>query len=44
MCIEAVRRKEYTLDYVPGNLKTQKMCNDAVRKQPNSIFSCSWLF
>ena len=38
MRIEAVRSKEYTLGYVPGNLKTQKMCNDAVRNNPAVFF------
>ena len=41
MCDEAVRRKPYTLRYVPDHFsdrfKTEEMCNKAVRRKPYSL-------
>ena len=33
MCIEAVRIKQFSLAYVPGQLKTQEMCSQAAHNE-----------
>ena len=38
MCSEEVRRKPYTLDYVPDHFKTQEMCNKAVPNYQAVLF------
>ena len=40
MCIEAVRRKAYTVDYVSDKLKTQIMCNEAMCENQAAFFLC----
>ena len=43
LCITSFRKNAYALDCIPDNLKTQKICNEAIHENPapSGIFSCS---
>ena len=38
MCNKVVRRKSYTLRYVPDQYKTQEMCEEAMPVRPVAFF------
>ena len=37
MCFEAVRMRPYSLEFVPGRLRTQEMCNEAVCRGQDAL-------
>lgn len=37
MCLDTVRKKPYSLQFVPDHIKTREMCADALRKKPNLL-------